>query len=283
MGRRVTFIHSLNTRPMFIDCYGVDTLRRLFGNVWYYSLSVAYAKASGARIVLHTDSLGAALLGHLPYDDIRHTLDDMPRDIHPRFWAAGKMWALAAEEPGAIHIDGDVFVKRPDIANDIADSEWDMIVQHYESSEWYEAENVLYDRYPDVCLARGLDHHRTGAYNTGVLGFRDRALRDTYISTYRDIAGFFSSRCSDLLDSHHMLTPDVIIEQRYAYQLAQATGARTKIVLPGTTGHSEYAAKIGFQHVITSSKFYRLDRCKKVLQKINPIIYDKTNKLCPSI
>ncbi len=41
-------VHSFNTRPLSIDCYGVDSLRRMAGNIWYYALSVAYAKAAGA-------------------------------------------------------------------------------------------------------------------------------------------------------------------------------------------------------------------------------------------
>lgn len=56
-------VHSFNTRPLSIDCYGVDSLRRLAGNIWYFSLSVAYAKAAGAEIELHADSLGGGPAG----------------------------------------------------------------------------------------------------------------------------------------------------------------------------------------------------------------------------
>lgn len=52
------FIHSLSTRPMLIDCYGIDSLRRLLAQVWYFSLSVAYLRRLGVGVRLHTDSLG---------------------------------------------------------------------------------------------------------------------------------------------------------------------------------------------------------------------------------
>ena len=69
-------------------------MKRLIGNIWYYALSVAYAKRSGASIDLYTDTLGSKLLSDIPYDNIYVTLDDLPSDLNPRFWAAGKMYAL---------------------------------------------------------------------------------------------------------------------------------------------------------------------------------------------
>ena len=276
-------VHSFNTRPLSIDCYGVAPLTRLAGNIWYNSLSVAYAKASGATIVLHADSLGAALLGHLPYDETHLTLDDMPRGLHPRFWAAGKMWALEAEAAGSVHIDGDVFIKRPELLSDIEDSEWDFIAQHYESSEWYEKECVLFDAHPWVCLSRGIDPHRHGAYNTGVIGFRDAALKDRYITSYKEAAVELSGLCWQMLASSPGLTPDVILEQRHAYQLCQSSGADVKLLLPLDSCHGARAAAIGFQHVLTSAKFSHLDKCRTALRRLSPQIYEKTERLCRNI
>lgn len=276
-------VHSLNTRPLSIDCYGVAPLTRLAGNIWYYSLSVACAKASGARIVLHADSLGAALLGHLPYDEIHLTLDAMPRGLHPRFWAAGKMWALEAEPLGSVHIDGDVLIKRPGLLADIEDSEWDFIAQHYESSEWYEKECVLFDRHPGVCLSRGIDPHRHGAYNTGVIGFRDAALKARYINSYKEIALELSRLEGPLLDTSPGLTPDVIVEQRHAHQLCQSAGSRVKLLLPEESRHGQQAAAIGYQHVLTCAKFAHLDKCRAALRRLSPSIHEKTERLCRNI
>ena len=277
------FIHSFNTRPMAINCYDVGGLRRLLGNVWYFALSVAYIRRAGYPIVLHTDTLGAALLGHLPYDDVKLTLDEMPDDLHPRFWAAGKMWALEAEGTGAVHIDGDVFIKRRELADDMALSEWDFIAQHYESSEWYEKENVLFDRAPEICTAHGLDPHRNGAYNTGVLGFRNEALLRDFIGGYKDLAIYFSRSHGAVLDSDNFLTPDVILEQRRAYQVCVGRHSRVKLVLPGDANHGAQAVAAGYQHVVTSRKFEQLDLCRSTLEKISPDIYHKTLKLCRNI
>ena len=139
------FIHSFSTRPLSIDLYGYGALRRMAGNIWYFALSLAYLRRLGVETVLHTDTLGASLLGHLPYDAINLTLNEVPNDIHPRFWAAGKIWALQAEPVGSIHIDGDVFIKSENALRYIDSKHWDFLAQHYESSEWYEKENIVFD------------------------------------------------------------------------------------------------------------------------------------------
>ena len=142
------FVHSLSTRPMLIDCYGIDSLRRLLVQVWYFSLSVAYLKRLGAPVVLHTDARGAAVLGHLPYDEIHLTLDDWPAGLHPRFWAAGKFVALSAEQAPCIHIDGDVFVKRPEALQRMADmmAEADLLVQSLDPACMYGLDAGLFER-----------------------------------------------------------------------------------------------------------------------------------------
>lgn len=276
-------IHSLNTRPLFINCYGVDSLQRLAGNIWYYSLSVAYARSIGVPIELHTDSLGAALLGHLPYDRIHLTLDGMPDTLHPRFWAAGKMWALESAGPGAVHIDGDVFIKRREIADGIDAADWDFIAQHYEHDTWNDREYELFRAAPRICADNRLDAFTVGAYNTGVIGFRDPELMREYVDTYRRLAFGLSDACGHILDQGTHLTPDVIIEQRLALQLCRRRGARVRLVLPAGADPREYATRIGYQHVITACKFSHLDRCRTVLERLSPDIHHKTSLLCRNI
>lgn len=272
------FIHSFSSRPLGVSMYDTSALTRMIGNIWYFSLSVAYAKRSGAEIELHTDSFGRALLGHLPYDALYLTLDNMPDDIHPRFWAAGKIVALKEAPLGAVHIDGDVFVKRRELVTDWDRSEWDAIAQHYESSDWYRYENRLFDRDRRFALSVGLDTRSKGlACNTGVIGFRDAALKQEYIDGYLRMARHYS-RFADTLENTQ-LTPDVMIEQLWFYQLMERRKANLKIVLDDDCPH-EYAASLGFQHEITMTKFALLDKCKATLRNVNPEIYEKTLKLC---
>ncbi len=281
MGRNLKFIHSFSTRPLALNCYGVDGLRRLIGNIWYFSLSMAYIRKFGEPIELHTDSLGKALLGHLPYDNIHLTLDDMPEDLHPRFWAAGKIWALGASDIGSVHIDGDVFIKRQSLIDEIKNSDWDFIAQQYESSEWYENESFLFDRYPEIASSRGLEVHRNGGYNTGVIGFRDAILRDAFVNNYKAISLALSKKAWDTLTTSTFFTPDLILEQRHASQISRSHGAKVHLILPDGQRIQETAIAKGYQHVLTLRKFDDLSKCQRTLEVIDPEIYNQTKRLCP--
>lgn len=121
--------------------------------MWYFSLSVAYLRRLGAGVTLHTDTLGKAVLGHLPYDSVRLTLDDWPDWIHPRFWAAGKFLSLAAENGPCVHIDGDVFIKRPELLRRIGDTlaSNDLIVQSSDPACMYAREVPLFEKEKEFC------------------------------------------------------------------------------------------------------------------------------------
>lgn len=277
------FIHSFSTRPLSIDLYGYGALRRMAGNIWYFALSLAYLRRLGVETVLHTDTLGASLLGHLPYDAINLTLNEVPNDIHPRFWAAGKIWALQAEPVGSIHIDGDVFIKSENALRYIDSKHWDFLAQHYESSEWYEKENIVFDI--DLPFIQSLDihPHEIGAYNTGIIAFGSETLRNSYCDTYKLCANHYSDVARELLDRDNMLTPDVIIEQRHALQVCRRYDAKVSLMLPQETSLTEQANRIGYQHVLTCRKFDDLDRCMATLERMDKDIYNKTELLCRNI
>ena len=270
-------IHSFNTRPFFINAYDVSPITRMIGNIWYYALSVAYVKSFGASIELHTDTLGKALLGSLPYDKIHLTLDSLPTDLHPRFWAAGKMWALDASGPGVIHIDGDVFLKKSSLLKDIENSTWDFIGQSFESAEWYVNEGK------HIFKSVGIDLDSiNGAYNTGVIGFRNPKLLREFTESYKEKALEISRKYKETLESSPYLTPDIVLEQYNVYQICEKRGANVKLIIPRGQDINEEATKIGYQHCFTQTKFSQLDKCSETLKKVSPEIYNKIEKLCQS-
>lgn len=280
------FIHSFSTRPMLLNVlYGFDSLHRLAGNIIYFALSVAYMKRNGYPIALHTDSLGAALLGYLPYDEIILSLDDMPDDIYPRFWAAGKFWAMEAEGPGSVHIDGDVFIKKEKLAHDILYNDCDVIVQYYEKADWYKPEIDLFSPIKEDIKSIGVDLDIYGAYCTGVIGINNEAIHNEYISRYKAIALTASNKIHDRLETALNATPDLISEQANLYQLCEQKGASVHEILPQSS-YGEYnilATDIGYQHVLTATKFNVLDKAMDTLKKIDYEIYLKTEKLCRNI
>lgn len=279
----VRFCHSFSSRPLGLNMYNISGLRRLIGNVWYFALSVAYARRSGAAIVLHTDTLGKALLGHLPYDEVHLTLDDMPADISPRFWAAGKIMAQAAEPDGSIHIDGDVFIKRAELVERLDRDDWDVICQYREDSGFYSKEFRNFEGCDSTCKALGLDFENGGAFNCGIIGWRDDATRRAYTEGYSMLARAATSVRGDAFATDFMATPDLIAEQLWACQCARQHGARVVYLLGDMETCQATAREIGYQHVLTMNKFKEVGRVKAILKSQFPDIYESTYKLCKDL
>lgn len=264
------FVHSFSTRPLLIDCYGVDGLRRLLTQMWYFALSVAFLKRSGQKVVLHTDTLGKAILGHIPYDEIHLTLDEMPEDINPRFWAAAKFVALLAESAPCIHIDGDVFIKSPRLAEMLhrAVSLHDVVVQSVDAAVMYSLEIPLFDKERSFCARHFCTPDGRDALNTGILGFGSDDVRRQVVENYLKIVRYFSDNHPEELKERN-LTPDLIAEQKMIESLSRASGWSVWKLLE----KKEQAVAIGYQHVYTVDKFAELSRCAETLLRVNPELH----------
>lgn len=278
------FIHSLSTRPLRLQSqYGVDAIRRLASNICYFSLSVAYIKRLGLPIALHTDTFGAAVLAHLPYDEVLLTLDDMPSTAHPRFWAAGKMWAIEADGPGCVHIDGDLFVKKADLADRILNTPADAVVQNFESGEWnrHEAERFR----PISCglAAEGICTDSMFSFNTGILGINNPDLMAEYIRRYKLIVATASRDLADNLDADSGAVPDLVAEQANFFQCCRQMKMTVEEILPPFGSDYSVCKDMGLQHVLGDQKFNHLPQCLATLKKINPDIHRKTVLLCKNL
>lgn len=265
------FVHSFWTAPSMTARYGYKC-EQLFYNLWYFALSCAYAKRSGADIVLHTDTLGKLLFGHLPYDKIYTTLDDIKAP--PRFWAAGKFYSLEKETLDSIHIDGDVFIKSPKLVERMFNSNSDLLVQYEEP--W--VDTVTRDRLRKHFSMDYFDHKQM--YNTGVLGIFNQELKNEILATY------FKSiekgrRLPDYLLGDSNFTPDLVCEQQMIAHKSQ--GYEVDFILKNVYNCTKEANKIGYQHVLSSAKYAQIDICKNTLKKIDNKLYLNTLKICQTL
>lgn len=263
-------VHSFWTQPSMISRYGYRC-EQLFYNLWYFALSCAYAKRSGADIVLHTDALGRLLFGHLPYDAIYTTLDNV--EAPPRFWAAGKFYAIDAEEEDrVIHIDGDVFIKNPKLLDRMYNSEGDILLQYREP--WV-ASNVR-ERLSRYMTRDYFDHAEM--YNTGVLGIFNKELKVSILDSYFASIDEARDRLSQELLDDENFTPDLVCEQQMIAHRSQ--GYRVDFLLRDAYNCKEDANEIGYQHVMSSAKFSELDKCKQTLRNVDKTLYYNTLKIC---
>lgn len=270
------YVHSFSARPLLIDCYGHGSMRRALAQMWYYALSVAYLRRLGHEAVLHTDSLGALFLGWLPYAEVRLTLDAMPDGIYPRFWAAAKFAALAAETAPCVHIDGDVFIKTEACHSMIARAleTHDIAVQSSDPAKMYTLEKPLFDSEADFCAAHHCTPDGRDALNTGILGFGSQEVKDAVVGNYLEIVRHFSRHHAEALDDT-FLTPDLIAEQKMVEVFGRERGLRVWKLLEDR----DQAQALGYQHVFSIMKFRELPRCAETLARIAPDIYERCSRI----
>lgn len=278
MKQKIKLIHSFSTKPLENkSMYYIDNLHHLISDIWIYTLSAAYARREGFDIELYTDSLGALLLSKAPYTKIHTDLDNISNEIHPRFWACGKVYALEAAGNNTIHIDGDVFIKDAKLL-DVGKT--DFIVQNEESGNYVEGgeANRIDKDFASFLQEYGIDTSISTPYNMGVIGIFNPALRDKYISAYKDLAIKISSKFQESLNKDN-ITPDLFVEQLQFSQLSENYKG-TVIIHKGAKEVPK-----GYQHLITSAKYQDeiLNKVKQTLKVFFPEIYKKTLKLCRNI
>ena len=155
---------------------------QLEANLWITALSCAYARKNNIPLTMHTDDYGKELLKHLPYDSIKLTLNQLPSDTPIGQWAVSKFYAQQEHPLGDIHIDNDVFIKKRSLYDLMTNSHYDCIVQSFEladGGQYVEAQE----------LVRNIEGIPTSvdlryAYNVGVIGFKDKELKQQYIDDY---------------------------------------------------------------------------------------------------
>lgn len=280
------FIHSYTSRSAKLPVmYGQNNISRLAHNIWYFSLSVAYLKGLGYPIALHADSFSASVLSFLPYDEIVLSLDDIPDELHPAFWASGKIWALENEGAGCVHIDGDVFIKKESLADSLLYGNHDVVVQCHEDADWYNVQHDLFDREWAFVYEHGWNYNLHGAYNTGVLGINDPKILAEFIRRYKTVGLHLSKTQWEYMNEEYSTHVwDLVLEQHNLYHVATEYGAKVQTLLPKAgLPCLEQADLIGYQHVLGGYKYSDIEMCKQMLASVNPEIYKKTNQICKSL
>lgn len=233
----------------------------------YFATSLAYLKENGFPIVLHTDSKGMELFKDFPYDEIYTTLDNIPENINPKFYAYGKFLAMQKEELGSVHIDGDVFIKTKELGDRILNFKGKSITQGIESERTVLR---LYRKWDfDECsdtVEKYVSLDTKVSYNCGVVGISDKELKDNYINSYINL----TNELVDYKFESPFAIPDLVCEQLLLYYL----NPDSDLVLETNT--IEEMHRKNYLHVIGGQKMDRpfIENLKRVLQELNPKIYN---------
>jgi hypothetical protein len=272
-------VHSLWSKPLLETANPVERNRKIITTLWCYASSVAYAKKNRLPIRLYADDFGKQLLSFLPYDEILPLT--VPEFVPSCFWAAGKFSAYAEMKKGDLHIDGDVFLQSSACVELLkaACKKYDVVVQCIENSSNCISE--FYDMANNLLNAFGVTYNSqeftpfVGAFNTGIIGFNDMALRDSYVRSYLrtieqvadkpDLIGLFKATHS---------IPDVVLEQQKLYELSEDKKVFS-LLGSGATSY-EYSRVIGYMHILSDAKWECLDKIIGQLSMVSPEIFTKT-------
>ena len=242
--------------------------------MYYFALSCIYAKESGFEMVLHCDNKTESILRNAPYDEI---ITDIPH-IDPElkaFYAMPKFYAMTNEDLGAIHIDGDVFIKSPELLDLMKFDNYDCIVQCVEKPErgWGYGWDTAKAMFRNCAYPEWAKRKCKAMCNCGIVGINNKELKDEYFNTYWKMLNQFKIKG----ESREFGIPDLIIEQQFLKDLTTRKDYSVKELID--FNNLEGAKKIGYQHVIGYNKEVNLDKVKLLVKKHNKDTYDKITHL----
>ena len=240
---------------------------------WLYAISVAYAKILGYETTLHTDTLGAQILKSIPFDEVKMTLDAIAVD--PGFWSYPKIAALKNEKAPFIHIDGDAWIKTPYLRNLLDETKYDVAVQMTEEGQFWEDSYEPFKEYVQEHVkdkVQLLWRHKR-AFNTGILSFKDDALKDLFIKRYEtmmyELRGHTDKPKLNVLTEQFNLYSLCVIGDYNVFQVLDYKAEDKDF--------NEIAKEIGFTHLWGQTKWepHVQQQVKDRIKEINPDYYEQ--------
>ena len=267
--RKYVVVQSLWTKPLKDN-------RKLRDTMYICALSLAYAHRSGYKVHMHTDSKGYELLKGFGYDKIVKTLDSIPASVPTDLFAAGKFYAMKAEGTlGKVHIDTDVFIKKPILDKFYEDISMDAICQMEEDMPLIDHSDKIFHMhilgYPPTTRPNW-----QGSMNTGIVGFNNPVLAAKYFKNYFDALKIYTADKIDKYKSENgygCMCFDFVLEQIELSYLS--VGYNVYTLLP-TKNPCFVADEIGYQHLQGGTKWTTGSRTiiRELLLKMDRSLYN---------
>lgn len=263
--------HSFWSAPM--------TKEKVHVTMLSFASSFIFAKQLGAQVVLHTDRLGREMLKDIPYDEVYQDLNLLNPQV--KFWAMGKLYATMREPLGAIHIDGDVFLKDKKLT-ELFTSDYDMLVQNAEGEQWRidDTYRLTQQALGQEVMQDGLHIDYPQAYNCGITQFINAELKQRYLQMYFQTVerasksiGFANRQKAILEDPNRKgyVVPDIVVEQQCLHEIATQMNAKVKEVLTGDI--FECSERIGYCHLLSVNKYKMKNELSQLLKSLDNTLY----------
>ena len=272
--RKDIVVQSLWTKP-------ITDLQRLKDTLWITALSLLYAHKNGYKVHMHTDSKGAVLLKGFGYDKLETTLDMIPASVPTDLFAAGKYYAMMKEGfVGKVHIDVDVFLKKPGVLDCFYVDKVDAICQMEEDMSQIDHSNKITHMYV-MGYPKGIRPDWKGSMNTGIVGFNDAFFALNYFSLYNDALRMYKADKFEKYKKENglkHLNLDFILEQ---ITLSYLSNKYEMHPLLPTKNVTFAADKLGYQHIQGNIKWDpgTLLKVKALIRKMDSKFYITLFKL----
>lgn len=267
------FFHTLWTAPQTEDSVA--------SNIVNFTTSAALVKRMGGELVLHTDDFGYEMLKHIPYDSIYVDLNDLDKNLANYFWAYGKLYATSLESIGSIHIDGDVFLKNPQLAQ-LFDQECDLLVQGTEDENSKQDDCYAYTQnvYRNYKLLNNMYVLWPCAYNCGIVKFNNEELKEKYLDLYFKTVNMLMKDQKNLdkyiynenIKRNGKVILDLIAEQQFLHEIVTREEYNCKRILNEREVNAQ-AERIGYCHLCGPEKLYQYEGVKNLLKAVDYPLY----------
>ena len=113
------------------------------------------------------------------------------------------------------------------------------------------------------------------AYNCGIVGFKDKQLKEKYLSDYFKFYEIVTKnpKVLDLMHSNTHYTLELLIEQQHLFEVSSNNHVLAVLL------DKSNADNLGYQHLLGGAKYALIDKVKEVLKKLAPDIYEKTKQI----
>lgn len=236
-------------------------------------ISLFYLHKNGYKVHMYTDSKGIKFLQDYGYDKLTLDLDNIPEDIPTCMFAYPKIIALEKEELGTIHIDLDVFIKKPCLDIFFKNKKIDVILQCKEEGYLYFYE-VVKQNIEKVGVSKDLcvDYTKYGPNNVGIIGFNNKELKEQYIKKYKSCSQYYKKFKIDMIDLFFEQINISYLIKNYNYNVFYLLGNTN--YLKDYIKINKLANKIGYQHLQGGWKHSK--KGKDIIKKYKSMLLNNT-------
>ncbi len=214
-------------------------------------------------IKLYVDPIAYQYLSGLPCEVIK-----VDFDIDQELWMESKLYAIKNEHEPFVHMDTDVFIKKP------IEFIFDKVIVERKDAAYYYYKNLItfFDQYcKDISF---WNPEIPYAWSCGIIGFKDLRLKNEFVQCYTILKNVLREHRqayeSFKKGERGYLEVALLLEQYNLTSLLSYLRVQPNVLIPGDSKkeQSVYANQIGYTHLLGASKYHpkNVNKMKELLK-----------------